>query len=203
MRADTSGAVWGERTWHAGGVETVLDRALDLEDLDGTPDDGNRYEVLDGAIVMTPPPDTDHQRAVRELILLLHPPARDCGLEVFPSPMAWRIGPGQVPEPDLIVASPENVTKRAVVGRPALVVEVLSPYGRGRDMHEKRRIYAEGGAAWYWIVDPAEPSLTVLQLVDDTYEEQGRVSGHEAYETQEPLPVIVVPAELLSRGSGR
>jgi len=178
-------------------METVLNRALDLEDLWATPDDGNRYEVLDGAIVMTPPPDTDHQNVVLRLAVLLDAVARPRGLRVLPAPVAWRIGPGQVPEPDLIVVSPESIAKRAVQGRPLLVVEVLSPYGRGRDLHEKRRVYAEGGAAWYWVVDPAEPSLTVLRLAGDSYEDQGRVTGPEAYESEEPFPVRVVPAELL------
>src|SRR5579875_1723370 len=178
-------------------METVLNRALDLEDLWATPDDGNRYEVLDGAIVMTPPPDTDHQNVVLRLAVLLDAVARPRGLRVLPAPVAWRIGPGQVPEPDLIVVSPESIAKRAVQGRPLLVVEVLSPYGRGRDLHEKRRVYAEGGAAWYWVVDPAEPSLTVLRLAGDSYEDQGRVTGPVAYESEEPFPVRVVPAELL------
>ncbi|MGH9064047.1 MAG: Uma2 family endonuclease [Acidimicrobiales bacterium] len=179
-------------------METVLDRALDLEDLDATPDDGNRYEVLDGAIVMTPPPGTDHQAAVGELFVILRAAARPRGLRVLMAPVAWRIGPGQVPEPDLVVASPEVVGKRAVEGPPVLVVEVLSPHGHGRDLHEKRRIYAEGGASWYWIVDPAEPSLCVLRLAGDGYEEEARVTGSQTYETDQPFPVRVEPGELIS-----
>jgi len=53
-----------------------------------------------------------------------------------------------------------------------LVVEILSPSGRGRDLSEKRRIYAAGGATWYWIVDPDEPSLIVLRLAGDACEEK-------------------------------
>jgi Uma2 family endonuclease len=178
-------------------VETVLGRALDIEDLGATPDDGNRYEVLDGAIVMTPPPGTAHQGAAGRLFVLLDQAARARGLRAFFAPLAWRIGPGQVPEPDLMVAAPEVITERAVEGPPVLVVEVLSPTGRGRDLHEKRRIYAEGRAAWYWIVDPAEPSVAVLRLVGEAYEEQARVVGGEAYETEEPFPIRVVPTELI------
>jgi Uma2 family endonuclease len=178
-------------------VGMVSGRALDLEDLDATPDDGNRYEVLDGAIVMTPPSGTSHQGVSAELLVLLHAAVRPLGLRVYSAPVAWRIGPGQVPEPDLIVATPDLVTDRAVEGPPVLVVEVLSPTGRGRDLHEKRRIYAEGRAAWYWIVDPAGPSLTLLRLVGEAYEEQARVMGAQAYEAAEPFPVRVVPAELV------
>jgi Uma2 family endonuclease len=178
-------------------VKTVIDRPLDLEDLLATPDDGNRYEVLDGALVMTPPPGTSHQHVVLELAVLLRQAARPLGLQTFVAPVAWRIGPGQVPEPDLLVAAPEAVTERAIVGRPLLVVEVLSPTGRDRDLSEKRRIYAEGGAAWYWLVDPAVPSLTVLGLVGRSYQERALVEGSTAHVTDDPFPVRVVPAELM------
>ena len=178
-------------------MDVVLDRDLDLDDLGLTPDDGNRYEILDGAIVMTPPPGTLHQHVVGELFVILHRAARHAGLEVFVAPVAWRIGPGQVPEPDLVVAASETVTPRAVAGSPLLVVEVVSPTGRGRDLFEKRRIYAQGGASWYWIVDPDEPSLTALRLAGDAYEEAARVAGSDAYETSEPVHVLIVPADLI------
>jgi Uma2 family endonuclease len=178
-------------------MKTVLDRALDLEDLEDTPNDGNRYEVLDGALVMTPPPGTTHQHVVGELFVLLRQAARAAGLQTFVAPVAWRIGPGQVPEPDLLVAAPEAVTERAVVAPPLLVVEVLSLTGRNRDLSEKRRIYAEGGAAWYWLLDPSVTNLTVLRLAGQAYSERTVVAGTEAYVTADPLPVRVVPGELL------
>ncbi|MGI8721769.1 MAG: Uma2 family endonuclease [Geodermatophilaceae bacterium] len=178
-------------------MKIVIDRPLDLEDLLATPEDGNRYEVLDGALVMTPPPGTSHQRVVGELFVLLRQAARPLGLQTFVAPVAWRIGPGQVPEPDLLVAAPEAVTERAIVAAPLLVVEVLSPTGRDRDLSEKRRIYAEGGAAWYWLVDPAVPSLTILRLAGRTYEEQALVEGSTAHVTDDPFPVRIVPAELV------
>lgn len=178
-------------------MESLLDRDLDLEDLYATPDDGNRYEVLDGALVMSPPPGSAHQIVAAELAALLRQGASSRGLRALFAPLAWRIGPGQVPEPDLMVVSPEAIGPRAVERPPLLVVEILSPSGRGRDLSEKRRIYADGQAAWYWIVDPEEPSLTVLRLVGDVYEEEARVTGSEVYQTEEPLSVRVVPAELV------
>lgn len=174
----------------------MIDRDLDLEDLYTTPDDGNRYEILDGAIVMTPPPNVVHQQVSMELSVLLHRAIEGLDLRILAAPVAWRIGPGQVPEPDLIVASPAVLTTRAVEGPPLAVVEVVSPSGRGRDLYEKRRIYAEGRAQWYWIVDPTVPSLTALRLANGTYEEDARATGDEAYETHMHFAVRVVPAEL-------
>lgn len=178
-------------------MSTIIDRDLDLEDLLATPADGNRYEVLDGALVMTPPPGTTHQNAVGELFVAIRQAARARGLRTFVAPVAWRIGPGQVPEPDLLVVAPEGVTERAITLPPVLVVEVLSPSNRGRDLSEKRRIYAEGGAGWYWIVDPAVPSVTVLRLVDGAYVEDARAEGGQVLTVDEPLPLRIVPADLL------
>lgn len=178
-------------------MQLAVDRPLDLEDLYETPDDGNCYQILDGALVVTPPPGTSHQAVSGELFALLRQAARPAGFRVFSAPIAWRIGPGQIPEPDLIVASSDVVTERAVEGPPVLVVEILSPSGKARDLIEKRRIYAEGQAPWYWILDPSEPSLLVLHLVVDTFVEEAVVKGLEAYETDLPFPIRVVPAELL------
>ncbi len=170
--------------------------AFDLDDLERTPEDGNRYEVLDGALVVSPSPSPLHQRAVGRLYRLLDagcPPQ----LEVFVAPLAWRIGPGQIPEPDLMVVDRTAVGTRAVENTPRLVVEVLSPLGRGRDLHEKRRLYAEAGCPWYWILDPEEPSLVVLRLGGGAYSNIARVDGGRAWSTAEPITVRVVPADLV------
>ena len=178
-------------------MDVVIGRELDLDDLYTTPDDGNRYEILDGALLMTPALGMPHQSAVARLIELLAEPARRVGMRALPAPFAWRIGPGNVPEPDVVVASHAVLTARAIEGPPALVIEVLSPGGRGRDLFEKRRIYAQGGAQWYWIVDPDEPSLTVLRLTADGYVDDARVVDDEVYETNDPLAVRIIPADLL------
>jgi Uma2 family endonuclease len=178
-------------------VATLVDRPFDLEDLYAAPDDGNRYEVLDGALVVTPPPGPAHQTVVGELFVVLREAARPHGLRAFMAPLAWRIGPGQVPEPDLMVVSPEAVGGRAIEKPPVIVVEVLSPTGKDRDLFDKRRIYEQAGALWYWLVDPAGPSLTVLRLVEGRYEEAARVVGDSRYTAAEPFPVTVVPNELL------
>ena len=178
-------------------MDVVIGRELDIEDLYNTPDDGNRYEILDGALVMTPPPNTGHQSISGELYVLLREAIRGRGLKILTAPYAWRIGPGQVPEPDLVVAPVEAFTARALERPPLLVVEILSPSGRGRDLFEKRRIYAAGQATWYWIADPNEPSLTVLRLAGAEYVEDARAVGGEAYQADDPFPVRVVPADLI------
>lgn len=77
-------------------------------------------------------------------------------------------------------------------------MELLSPTGRADDLFEKRRIYAEGAADLYWMVDPDETGLTVLRLTGRACEERSRVVGTESYDTDVPFAVRVVPAELVA-----
>lgn len=147
---------------------------------------------------MTAPPETAHQGAVLGLAVLLRQAARPLGLRTLVAPLAWRIGPGQVAEPDLMVVSTDALTARAMEASPLLVTEVLSPTGRNRDLFEKRRLYALGSAPTYWLFDPAEPNLTVLRLVGDEYEEGAHVTGSSVYVTSSPFPIRVVPSEVVS-----
>lgn len=75
------------------------------------------------------------------------------------------------------------------------VIEVLSP--GGRDLFEKRRIYAGGRASWYWIADPIEPSLSMLRLTAAGYADEAHVVDDEGREARDSLPVRIVPADLL------
>jgi hypothetical protein len=72
---------------------------------------------------------------------------------------------------------------------PLLLVEVGSRATRLLDMGTKRLAYEAAGVPEYWLVDPDEPSLTVLRLVEGHYEEVGRVSGDERYDATYPFPV--------------
>lgn len=167
-----------------------------VDDLDRLPDDGNRYEVVDGGLLVTPAPGTRHQRAVGRLFVLLNGACRP-DQEVLPAPVNFVIGPLDVPQPDLIVASVASISERGVEGQALLVVEVLSPTTRITDTTVKVAKYAEAGVAWYWIVDPDEPSLTVLRLTSGGYEEEAVVRGEEPYRAELPMLVTVAPASLV------
>jgi len=175
---------------------TRMGQGFDFEDLEDTPEDGRGYEVLDGVLVVSPAPPPLHQRVVGRLYGILSDAAPP-GMEVFTAPLAWWITTGQVPEPDVMVVRDSAVGERAIMAAPALVVEVLSAWGRRRDTHDKRDLYAAGGCPCYWIVDPDEPSLTVLALSGQQYEDLVRVVGGEAYEAAEPFRVRVVPIDLV------
>jgi len=121
------------------------------------PDDGNRYEVVDGELLVTPAPTWTHQRAVREVTVLLVAFLKDTDLgDALFSPADIELDPHGMVQPDVFVQG-------LVEGRPAgawnvgapllLVVEVLSPGTARADRTTKRRRYQRAGVPEYWIVD--------------------------------------------------
>jgi Uma2 family endonuclease len=121
------------------------------------PDDGNRYEVLDGELFVTPAPSTPHQRALRVLYDVLAPyvNANRIG-ELFWSPADIEFSPRRLVQPDVFVAAlVDGKRPRAWtdVKHLLLAIEALSPTTARADRHKKRRIYMEEAVDDYWIVD--------------------------------------------------
>ena len=121
------------------------------------PDDGKRYEVLDGELFVTPAPSTPHQRALRLLYDVLAPYVdRHAIGELFWSPADIEFSPRRLVQPDLfVVRLQEGKPLRAGrdVNGLVLAVEVLSPTTARADRHKKRRIHMEEAVDEYWIVD--------------------------------------------------
>lgn len=138
------------------------------------PDDGYRYEVIDGVLHMTPPPAIGHQRASHRLDVAMSNfvEAHRLG-EVFSAPTGVRL-PGQpVPvQPDIFFVSAERrdiIAEDYVEGAPDLVVEILSPGNWLYDRKEKMEAYAAAGVPEYWIVDHRTRSIEVFQLEGETF----------------------------------
>lgn len=135
------------------------------------PDDGNRYEVIDGELFVTPSPSVFHQRAVLELALLVAPylRANRIGEAVFSPADAIVYGPRKFVQPDLFVMPLLNgtlVRSWTEVGRLLLTVEVLSPSTERTDRGRKLRLYREKAVPEYWIVN-----------IDDRVIERSRMDG--------------------------
>ncbi|OUZ10577.1 hypothetical protein BHE97_07240 [Aeromicrobium sp. PE09-221] len=172
-------------------------RALTRDDLQSMPDDGHRYELIDGVLIVSPAPRTAHQRASGNLYLALRascPPE----LEVLYAPVDVILADDTVIQPDLVVALRTDVTEHDLPTAPLLAVEILSPSTRSIDLLLKRDRLARAQCPHYWIVDPDEPSISALTLDDGDYHATARAVGDEAFETLEPLPVRLTPTELLS-----
>lgn len=167
-----------------------------VHDLDLLPEDGLRYELLDGTLLVSPAPTRRHQRATLELGARLHavcPPE----MEVLVAPLDWRPDDRTSLQPDVLVLGDRDLSTAAADSM-ILAVEVLSPSTRRKDAVYKRSKYEDSGIASYWIVDPAVPSILALDLVEGRYVTVGEAIGDEAVTLEKPFPVTIVPAQLIS-----
>jgi Uma2 family endonuclease len=179
-------------------VVTVMPRnhPWTVDDLADLPDDGLRYELVDGTLLVSAAPSKLHQRAVGNLHLLLRQ-ACPAELEVFLAPTDYQPTRTRSLQPDLLVVSRDDPGPGAVTTPLALAVEVLSPSSRSIDRLLKRALYEQAGVAQYWLVDPDEPSVTVWSLAGERFGEPQVVAGDERLSLAGPLPLELVPARLL------
>ena len=150
----------------------MLEPKLDYSDLQFTPDDGRRYELVHGELVMTPSPTPGHQHASKrlEMLLIQYFEARSIG-EVFDAPIDLILTNHDVFVPDLlVVADRSHVSKRGIEAPPLLVIEISSPSTRRQDRGLKAQRYAELGVEHFWIVDPDEKRVECLRLIGGAYE---------------------------------
>ena len=138
--------------------------AWTLADLERLPDDGNKYELVDGELFVTPAPSPAHEHLVAVLHDLLSPYVRAQRIgRVFTTPAVVRAQGSEV-EPDLMVrpiTSPPDTWDLAPI--PLLVVEILSRTTWRRDHEAKRLYYLRNGVAEYWIVDGVERTIQVAK----------------------------------------
>ena len=141
--------------------------------------EGCRYELVEGAVEMSPVPDVPHDsvvEAIHQLFVLYGQRDANAKLRVTQKSAVALPFRGTVREPDLAVyrreASGQKKTPRWKDMTPLLVVEVVSPGQETRDYTEKRRDYWDAGVAEYWIVDPQACRLTVLTRDSSDWKEQ-------------------------------
>ena len=146
---------------------------LNYHDYCALPDDGKRYEILDGDLQVSPSPKPIHQRVVFRLsrLLALHIDRLGLG-EVFVAPLDVVLTDADVVQPDIVYVARQNasiITADNIRGVTDLVVEVLSETNPELDTRDKRQVYARCGVPFYWLVDPWGRSLTELQRVGREY----------------------------------
>jgi Uma2 family endonuclease len=174
-----------------------------VSDLDRMPDDGHRYELLNGVLVVSPRPTTVHQLAAARLVTLLENACPD-GLCVLVEP-AVQLAADIEFDPDAVVARQQDVGGAKLTAPPLLVAEIRSPSTALIDLTWKKAAYQRFGVPSYWIVDPdpLQPSVTAFELLDGRYTTLARVEGNEALRAERPFAVQVVPALLLAGLPGR
>ena len=155
------------------------------DDIWDTPDDGNRYEVIDGVLSVTPPPNFGHQYAASTLHghLWQHIYPRGLGV-IVTAPTGVVLDDDNGLQPDLLYVSNERrhiISARGVEGAPDLVVEILSPSTRSKDRGVKLRLYAAAGVPRYWILDPRARTLKARRLTSGGYELTGTYGPGEVF----------------------
>ncbi len=119
--------------------------------------EGTLAEYIGGEILVSPSPKTRHQRIVQRILKALDNFVEAQGHgEVFVAPYDVHLPSGDVVQPDVLFVSAARsaIVQDWVRGAPDLVVEVLSPETRGRDLDVKSALYAQNGVAEAWFVDP-------------------------------------------------
>jgi len=158
-------------------------RPFTVEDLEAMPDDGCRYELVDGAMLVSPAPGWAHQEALGRLYILLRMacPANLC---VILAPFSVRQDQFNEVQPDLLVGRLGDMTEKNLPRPPVLAIEIISPTSRL-------------GVRSYWLVDPVKPALTAFELRGTDYAEIAYVAGDEGWQAVEPFAVAITPAELI------
>jgi Uma2 family endonuclease len=171
-------------------------RPLTVDDLERLPDDGHRYELLDGTLLVTPAPGWGHQDVLGRLYITLSA-ACPAGLRVLLAPFAVTFGLADTElQPDVLVARYADLTPRNLPAAPLLAVEVRSPSTALVDRTLKKAAYARFGVPSYWIVDPDAPALTVFELRGEEYAEVLTARGDQRVTVGRPFAVELSPAEL-------
>ncbi|MFC7548828.1 Uma2 family endonuclease [Plantactinospora sp. GCM10030261] len=171
-------------------------------DLESLPTDGHRYEIVKGALVVTPPADDNHHELADELRAELRAdlPAgwrviREIGIRLVES--------NAIPDVTVLRPGAPRGVKWHEAKSVALVVEVESRSSRGTGRFAKPGLYAEAGIESYWRIERTDdgPVAHVYQLADaGHYELFASVGPADSVRVERPFPVDVIPAAWMPRG---
>jgi Uma2 family endonuclease len=171
------------------------------EDLLALPQDGKRYEIIEGDLYEMPSPSWAHSTVVANLITMLIPLVVRLG-------GSWRTAPldvffqGANPvQPDIVVMLPgsgAHPIARGVEGAPDLVIEVLSPPNCGHEVLTKRSLYARAGVREYWMVDPEARTIEILALDRDALHLVPATSGDDVPVSPLLGPLPITAADLFA-----
>ena len=174
------------------------------EDYRKLPDDGWRYEVIEGELHMNPAPSFWHQDASINLATEMVNFAKQRQLgKVVTAPIDVKLGDLANPvQPDILFIHKDRfdiIQERWIDGPPDLIVEILSPGNWIDDRRTKFRLYAVSGVREYWIVDPDKRQIEVFVLRRGDYELIGRFGADERAHSEVLLGFEVVVGEICTR----
>ena|SRR5947207_887665 len=161
------------------------------EDYAALPNDGRRYEVMNGVLIMAPVPTPEHQSVSMLLLVHLFQYSQAIGLgKILAAPLDVELAPKKVIQPDILVvlnANLHKIAEKRFIGAPDLVVEIASPGMEIYDRLSKYESYEQAGVSEYWIVNPGDKSVEVSVLEHEVFEPLGMFQGEAT------IPSRVVP----------
>ncbi len=136
------------------------------EDYLAFPDDGKRYEIIEGEKFVTPAPIPKHQWVALNLVKAFNffLERNPVGAVLF-SPIDVLLSEETVVQPDIVFIQSERlgiVGDKAITAAPDFIIEILSDSSRRTDYVPKRKLYAKHGVREYWIVDPAVERVEIF-----------------------------------------
>jgi len=174
---------------------SLVSRPFTYDDYLALPDDGKRYQVIEGEISMTPAPSPRHQEIQADLCarMVLHVREHLLG-KVYVSPIDVALSMVDIVQPDILFVAKDRmdiVAKKNIVGIPNLIVEILSPSSVERDRVEKMTLYERYGLPEYWIVDPDSQTVDVYLSAANRLEKVETLKvGEELHSRQIPGLVL-------------
>lgn len=157
-------------------ADTLL---LTYEDYRQLPDDGKRYELIEGEVHMVAAPTTEHQRISSNLIMAIGTHVRESSLgSLFAAPTDVVLSRWDVVQPDILFVSKAReriITETRIDGPPDLIIEILSPSTASLDQLVKRQLYARHGVREFWLVSPEAGTVEVLELHEGVYRRRALV----------------------------
>ena len=155
------------------------------EDYANLPGD-ERYELIDGELILVASPSEIHQAILLNLVLLVQSVHNGLG-RLYIAPFDVVLTDTDVVQPDLLFVSNERldiITAANIQGAPDLVVEILSPSTSRLDRTRKRDLYERHQVKEMWLVDPAESKMWVLLLQDGKLEVAGEYGEGQSFNSQ-------------------
>jgi Uma2 family endonuclease len=168
-------------------MSVTLTRPVTADELLAMPDDGYCYDLVKGELRMSPPPGSEHGEVAMNLAAPLHQHVRSNNLGVvYAAETGFKLesDPDTVRAPNIAFVRREKIeeTGRGVgyrPGAPDLVVEVLTPSDRTKQVEEKVKQWIETGAKLVWVVSPRLHTVTVYRPGTDivTLTEKDNLNG--------------------------
>jgi len=195
------------RAWFDRGFELAQPRCMTTalmtyDDYVALPDDGNRYEVIEGELCLVPAPNLKHQRVLLKLALQLGNFVETHKIgQIYVAPVDVVLSKINVVQPDLLFVSNGRLnilTEAGVSGAPDLAVEVLSPSTHRRDEVTKLRLYENFGVDEYWIVDITRSTVRVYRRSEEKLFLINELFAEKKDSLTTPLlPELAIPLEVI------